>query len=54
MQGGDVMPGPQIKNWKQYHALRRKGMDKRTAAMITNKASKIKRINRRKSWKKRR
>lgn len=31
------MPGKQVKNWSKYHALRRKGMSKRMAAMTTNK-----------------
>lgn len=30
------MPGKQIKNWAKYHALRRKGKSKRSAAKITN------------------
>lgn len=30
------MPGKQVKNWRQYHKLRRKGMSKRKAARITN------------------
>lgn len=30
------MPGPQVKRWKQYHALRRKGMSKKRAAKIAN------------------
>lgn len=33
------MPGPEVKNWDQYHALRKKGMTKKQAAMITNAAS---------------
>lgn len=31
------MPGKQVKNWKKYHALRRKGFSKTSAAKITNK-----------------
>lgn len=30
------MPGKQVKNWNKYHALRRKGMSKTSAAKITN------------------
>lgn len=30
------MPGKQVKNWKMYHKLRRKGMSKKKAARITN------------------
>jgi hypothetical protein len=30
------MPGKQIRSWKMYHALRRKGMSKTRAAKITN------------------
>lgn len=37
------MPGPQVKNWPQYEALRAKGMSKSSAAKITNAASKKKR-----------
>ncbi|AYD82088.1 hypothetical protein I5G60_gp73 [Mycobacterium phage Saguaro] len=33
------MPGKQVKNWKQYHGLRRRGMSKARAAAITNAAS---------------
>jgi hypothetical protein len=33
------MPGKQVKNWKQYHTLRKKGMSKRSAARITNSRS---------------
>ena len=28
----EAMPGKQVKNWKQYEALRRKGMSKTSAA----------------------
>lgn len=37
------MPGKQVKNWKQYHALRRKGMSKSRAARITNAHAKARR-----------
>ena len=37
------MPGKQVKNWKQYEKLRKKGMTKESAARITNAASKKKR-----------
>lgn len=30
------MPGPQIKNWRVYHALRRRGLSKTRAAKIAN------------------
>lgn len=30
------MPGKQIKNWKKYHKLRKKGFSKKSAARITN------------------
>lgn len=43
-----MMPGKQIKNWKQYHALRQKGMSKTRAAKITNAGSGRKRRSRRK------
>jgi len=33
------MPGKQVKNWKQYEALRKKGMSKESAARITNAAA---------------
>lgn len=32
------MPGKQVKNWDQYHALRREGKSKESAARITNAA----------------
>jgi len=47
------MPGPQIKNWDMYHALRRKGMPKTAAAKITNAASTKKRKKTRSTKKKR-
>jgi len=31
------MPGKKVKRWGQYHALRKKGMSKKRAAMIANK-----------------
>lgn len=34
------MPGKQIKNWKVYHALRRKGRSKTSAAKIANSQKK--------------
>ena len=30
------MPGKQVRNWGQYHALRRRGLPKGTAARIVN------------------
>jgi len=42
------MPGKQVKNWKQYEALRKKGKSKASAARITNAQEKRKRIRRRK------
>ena len=45
------MPGKQVCNWDQYHALRRKGMSKESAARTTNAAEarkKRKRARRRK------
>jgi hypothetical protein len=30
------MPGKQVKNWKAYHALRRQGKSKESAARIVN------------------
>lgn len=30
------MPGKQVKNWRKYEALRRKGMSKSMAARIAN------------------
>jgi hypothetical protein len=40
------MPGKQVKNWKQYEALRKKGKSKKSAARIANAASKKKRQKR--------
>ena len=40
------MPGKQVKNWKQYHALRRAGKSKESAARIANASSKKKRRRR--------
>jgi hypothetical protein len=37
------MPGKQVKNWKQYEALRRQGKSKESAARITNAQAKKKR-----------
>jgi len=34
------MPGKQVKNWDQYHALRREGYSKQSAARITNSQAK--------------
>jgi hypothetical protein len=34
------MPGKQVKNWAQYHALRRQGKSKSSAARIANSSSK--------------
>jgi hypothetical protein len=48
------MPGKQVKNWKQYHRLRRKGFSKRSAARITNAASKKRRAKRKRGKKGRR
>lgn len=31
------MPGKKVKRWGQYHALRKKGMSKKSAAKIANK-----------------
>lgn len=33
------MPGPQVKNWNQYHALRKEGYSKSAAAKIANAGS---------------
>ena len=30
------MPGKQVKNWRKYEALRRKGLSKTAAARIAN------------------
>lgn len=30
------MPGPQIKNWRVYEGLRRRGVSKRRAAKLAN------------------
>jgi hypothetical protein len=30
------MPGKQVKNWRQYHGLRKKGHSKKSAARIVN------------------
>ena len=34
------MPGKEVKNWRQYEALRRQGKSKESAARITNAAAK--------------
>lgn len=36
------MPGKQVKNWKVYHALRREGKSKESAARIANSQSRKK------------
>lgn len=33
------MPGKQVKNWSKYHALRRQGKSKTSAAKIANSQS---------------
>lgn len=38
------MPGKQVKNWKVYHALKKKGMSKKRSAMIANAQAKKKKI----------
>lgn len=42
------MPGKQVKNWRQYHGLRRKGYSKSSAARITNSQHKKRRRKRKK------
>jgi hypothetical protein len=37
---GEKMPGKQIKNWRKYHALRRQGKSKTSAAKIANSTRK--------------
>lgn len=37
------MPGKQVKNWPQYHKLRRKGFGKGAAARIVNSGRRKKR-----------
>lgn len=37
------MPGKKVRRWNQYHALRKKGMSKKRAAMIANKRKSRKR-----------
>jgi hypothetical protein len=37
-----LMPGKQVKNWKLYHRLRRKGKSKTSAAKIANSKGKRK------------
>ena len=36
------MPGKEVKNWKQYEALRAEGKSKQSAARITNAVAKKK------------
>lgn len=36
------MPGPEVKNWDQYEALRKKGFSKEAAARITNYQERLK------------
>ncbi len=40
------MPGKEVKNWRQYEALRREGKSKESAARITNAAAKKRRKKR--------
>ena len=40
------MPGKQVKNWSKYHALRRKGMTKESAARITNAGKRVRKRKR--------
>jgi hypothetical protein len=40
------VPGKQVKNWPQYHKLRRKGFSKSSAARITNSSSRKRRRSR--------
>lgn len=40
------MPGKSVKNWKQYEALRRKGMSKTMAAKIANSGTRKRRKKR--------
>lgn len=40
------MPGKQVKNWKMYHRLRRKGHSKTSAAKIANSKGKRRRKKR--------
>jgi len=42
------MPGPQVKNWDQYEALRGKGYSKSSAARITNASVKKRHLSKRK------
>jgi hypothetical protein len=30
------LPGKQVKNWRKYHKLRKKGFSKKSSARITN------------------
>lgn len=38
------MPGKQVKNWRVYHALRKKGYSKQKSAKIANSKSRRKRL----------
>jgi hypothetical protein len=40
------VPGKKVRRWGQYHALRKKGMSKKRAAMIANKKRRVKRRRR--------
>lgn len=42
------MPGKQVKNWSKYHALRKKGKSKTSAAKIANAGAKKKTKRRKK------
>jgi len=46
--GRQVMPGKQVKNWNVYHALRREGYSKESAARIANSKKRKTRKRRRK------
>jgi len=47
------MPGKQVKNWRQYHALKRKGYSKTKAAKITNASAAKRRVKSRRRRKRR-
>lgn len=47
------MPGKQVKNWKKYHALRKKGFSKTSAAKIVNAGAKRKKSNKRRAHRRR-
>jgi hypothetical protein len=42
------MPGNQVRNWRQYEALREKGLSKESAARITNAAAHKKKATKKK------